>query len=492
MRLVRRSVLRRDIVLVVAALMLGAALGRSLVSGQIMVMGLVAGVAFIVVLAQAAWLPYVAPLVIVATFAEPYGLPQFGIPGNPFLSDLVLIAAFAAWLLVLRNPAAHGPSAFPLAPQAAVAAFLFGGIVGLIVARGNGISTADALGQMREIVFYATFWLALTAFADPRGRAVLLRAAVCIAVVLVFAQVAQGLLGPGRVLFYSDDPLRIVITCAAGPCADPWAEGFPRVRPPGLSLVYVVACFAGAYLLFGPPRRRLGVGLLLGVCVVGLLVSLNRNMLVGVIVGLLLAGLLAARRGRFAATVAVAALVVIISLAAAGEGGTDRESTILGRVLSLTSVSDLESSSTVTDRLDENNHALETLSDTPLVGIGWGVPYGNLDIKWRNGELRTESPLYIHNQYLGVWMRTGLIGLAAILAAFAISLVYGTRYLRRRRHSDDAWLGAGVIAAVTAFGISSLVGQYILNPSPAPILAGLFALAVVLQRELLQGELRGV
>jgi O-antigen ligase len=100
-----------------------------------------------------------------------------------------------------------------------------------------------------------------------------------------------------------------------------------------------------------------------------------------------------------------------------------------------------------------------------------------------DGELRTEEPLFIHNQFLGVWLRTGLLGLASLLAALVISLAYGTRWLREREGAD-AWMGAGVIAGVTALALSSLVGIYILNPASAPVLAGLVAFATVLRKDL--------
>lgn len=474
---------RKELVLISGVFLVAAVLGRSVAQGQIALAGLVAGVALVVALAQASWLPYVASTAVVATFAEPYSLPQLGVPGNPFFFDLVLFAAFAAWLLVLARPDALGPASFPLTPQLAIGGLLLGGLVGAAVGVANGIARAEALGQMREITFYATFWLALTAFAHERTRALLFRLTAGAAVVIVVAQIIQGVLGPGTLVFYSNDPLRELITCSTGFCPDPTAEGFPRVRPPGLLVVYVVGCFAAAYLLFGPRRRRMPVSALLGTCLVGILISLNRNMLIGLVVGLALAGLLAARRGRFAATLAVSALILIMALTVVRGSPGFRGSTIAERVLSLSSVSELESSSTVTDRERENGFALETLSRSPIEGVGWGVPYGMVDTEYVDGELRTEEPLFIHNQYLGLWLRTGLLGLAALLAALVLSIAYGTRWLREHE-GDDAWLGGGVIAGVTAIALSSVVGIYILNPSSAPVLAGLVALATVLRRDL--------
>lgn len=474
---------RQDLVLVSGVVLIALVLGRSLAHGQIAFAGLVSGLALVVALAQATWLPYVAAAAVVGTFAQPYSLPQLGAPGNPYLFDLVLLAAFAAWVLVLSRPGVPAPGSFPLAPRLAVTGLLLGGLMGVAVGVANGIRPNDVLRQTRELVLYTTFWLALTAFANERARSLLLRLTAGIAILVVVAQVVQGILGPGTLLFYSNDPLQELITCPSGTCPDPTAGGFPRVRPPSLPLVYVVACFAGAYLLFGPRRRRGLISVLLGTCVVGLLVSFNRNMLVGMVVGLTLAGLLAARRGRFAATLAVGALILILAVTVARTSPRFGGGEIAQRVLSLSSVSKLESSSTITDREKENGFALKALSRAPVEGIGWGGPYGLVTTTLSDGRLQSEEPLFIHNQYLGVWLRTGLLGLGSLVVALVLSIVYGTRWLRERK-GEDAWLGAGVIAAITAFALSSFVGIYILNPSSAPVLAGLVALATVLRKDL--------
>ncbi len=445
--------------------------------------GLIAGFVLVVALMQAVWLPYVACVAVIGTFASQSGLPQFGVPGNPFLSDLVLAGAFVAWFLILARTNALGPRAFPVAPQVAVLMLVVGGLVGVLVGVSNGIGPTDAMRHSRDIAFYVTFWLALTALSDPRARAVVFKIGAWTSVAMVVAQVAQGILGTSTVLFFVDDPLRDLITCSSTVCVDPTAEGFPRVRPPGLVLVYASACFAAAYLLWGPKRRRVAVGLLFAISMVGILVSQNRNMLIGLVAGLGLAGLLATRRGRLAAAIAVGLVSLSVFAAAVGGSSDARQSTVIDRVTSLTSLSELESSDTVQSRLLENSIALDTLADSPILGIGWGVSYGLSEIKFRNGEFVTEQPLFVHQQYLHIWLTAGILGLAGLLAALVLSVVSGARWLRGVG-DESAWLGAAVVATVTAVAVSSLVGIYIVNSSSGVVIAGLFALATVLQREL--------
>jgi O-Antigen ligase len=476
---VRTSV--RDSLLVLVAVGFGVALGRSIANGKITYAGLVAGFVLMVALAQRPWLPYVGCIALVASVATPSSLPQFGIPGNPTLPDLVLLAAIASWFVVLARSYADRPSTFPMAPQFAMGIFLAAAVVGVLVGQAHGATSP--LADARDIAYYATFWLALTALSGARRREFMLRLFAYAAVGVVIIQVAQGFVGPGLMLFYDADPTRELIGCSSGDCAEPWAQGFPRVRPPGLALVYVTACFAASYLLWGPRRRRRVAVALLAICMVGLLVSLNRNMLIGLVGGLVLTGLLAARRGRFAAVAAVGAALAIASIELVQVSPEFESNSIAARVVSIAAISELESSATVSLRLKENDAALDTLSKSPIEGVGWGVPYGLSEIVYRDGEFQTRDQFFIHNQYLGLWLRTGLVGLVAFLVALVLTLVYAARWLRSRPEDDDAWIGAGVITSVTAIGLSSIVAIYIIHPSWAPVLAGMIALATSLQKD---------
>jgi O-antigen ligase len=465
------------------ALVAAVALGRSIADGQIMLVGLVAGFVVIVALIQAPWLPYVACCALVATLATPSSLPQFGIPGNPTLQDLLLVAAFASWLILLSRGDAESPGNYPLPPQFAIGVFLVAAALGIVVGASNG--ARSPLVDARDIAYYASYWLALTAFTGRARRELVFRIAAYAAVAVVIAQVAQGFTGPGLMLFYDADPTRELIGCPSGDCADPWAQGFPRVRPPGIALVYVVACFAASHLLWGPQHARRRVGALLAVCGLGLLVSLNRNMLIGLTAGLVVTALVSRRRGRFAVVATVAAIVGFAAFEVAAASPELEGNSIVARVLSITAVSELESSATVSERVEENDAALDVLAESPIEGLGWGVPFGRPSLAFVDGEFQTREKHFIHNQYLALWMRAGLLGLVAFVAALAIAAAYGTRWLRTESE-DDAWIGAGVVTSVTAIAASSIVAIYLVHPTWAPVVAGLLALATTLRREQIQ------
>ena len=471
--------------LLIVAILAGAAIGRSVANDQIMFAGLLGGFVLVLVLAQRPWLPYVGCAALVATFATPSSLPQFSVPGNPTLSDLLLIAAFASWFLLLARGDVERPSAFPLAPQLVLGIFLGAAVAGIAVGRANG--GASSLVAARDIAYFSTFWLALTVFGDRERRAFMIKVAAYGAVLVVVAQIAQGFLGlePHALLRRGTasraDPVpvgrlrgsarrRLPARATSGPR--------PRLRRHVLR-VRATSC--------GDRAARGSLPCSCSPCAWSASSSsLNRNMLIGLTAGLFVTGLLTSRRGRFAVAAAVVAVGVLVSFTLAESSATVRNNSIAARVLSLSSTSELEGSATVTDRLHENNAALDSLSKSRILGIGWGASYGMREIVFQDGEFRVVSRGFIHNQYLGLWLRTGLIGLVAFLGALGLALTAGTRWMRARSEDDDAWIGAGIVTSVTAIAVSSIVAIYVIHPSWAAVIAGLMALAASLQRELVR------
>ena len=150
---------------------------------------------------------------------------------------------------------------------------VLGMFIGCMVALRRGVPLFSAMQDARNAVFFAAFWAALAAFSSARGRSVVIYIAATMAVVTVALQVAQVIAGSAHRVFETGTYANMVGVEVL--------TGAIRVRPPGLTLVYIVAAFSCCYLLWGVRRHRLLVGALLAVCIVGLLISQNRNMVIG-------------------------------------------------------------------------------------------------------------------------------------------------------------------------------------------------------------------
>ncbi len=126
---------------------------------------------------------------------------------------------------------------------------------------------------------------------------------------------------------------------------------------------------------------------------------------------------------------------------------------------------------TLADRHYENGFAERALRAHPIVGIGW-APYG-AEVLEPDGQRQQRS--FIHNQYLGVWLRAGLLGLAALLMVLLRSFLLSLRAFRR----EADWIAAGTAAAIAGIAASSAVGIYVQEEASALTLMALAALAVV-------------
>jgi O-antigen ligase len=399
--------------------------------------------AVVVIFVRSPQIPFAAILLFASTFAVAYTLPKAG-PFYP--AEAALFLGLAA-LPLLRTASFGG------AVGTFLVIFLGAIVIGIFVAEGHGVSFHDTLLSARTPVLYASFWIALAAIRTNRRRFLLIIGVTAVAISLL--SIAQFLL-PGHTLFRSGGSS--VVTSD---------NGFLRVRPPGLLLVYFGSIFALAYLFWGPKRGRLRVFVLAGLFAAAILISLNRNMLVGLTAGLVIALVVLPQRTG-AATRLVAIGIAALSIALLSGGGA-----VIQRIVSLGNVSYLQRT-TLADRQYEDAFARATIARHPISGVGWGVPYG--------ANIRTpgagviQSRGFVHNQYYELWLRMGILGPLSYLLLLGAAALAGVR-IARGSGGEDVWIGAGVVASIVALGASSIVGIYVLDAGSTPAVVALLAIA---------------
>jgi O-antigen ligase len=325
---------------------------------------------------------------------------------------------------------------------------------GIAIATGHGMALHDAFAASRFTVVLAAFWIALALFRHDRDRTLVALSMIACGVAGV--AVVQEVL-PGHVLYLGGGAaLDQVLTPQSG---------ILRVRLPG-DLVYTAEFFVAAYLLWGPRRQRrraIAMGALLAVAI---LISLNRNWIMGLVIGITVVWLLGRTDARTTLRLVFVSVVAgVVLTAASGTGLADR-------VLSLGDTSSLQQG-TLSDRHYENSYAGRALHVHPITGVGW-APYGAVVV--RPGGVR-EQRGFIHNQYLGTWLRAGILGLVALLMVLFRSFTASLGVFRR----TGDWLAAGTAAAVIGIASSSVVGIYIQEEPSAIALVTVAALSVVLR-----------
>lgn len=455
---------------VAAAVAAGAIVGH----GDIKLAALpVAGV-IAVVFARVPAAGYVAILWSVGTAVDMLALPQIGISSLRFEPAEVLLWIALGCLLFLPGDVRRAVASMLLRRESVVTAvFLLAVVGGVAVGVENGSSVHTAALDMRLMLFYAAFWPALAALA--RGRRTVFRLVSAGVVVVVLLQVAQVVVGPSTRFF-------LIASADVTSSLTSDGTGFLRVRPPGLTTVYVVAGFALARVIWGPARGRMAGWAMVAVTLSGVILSLNRNMLLGLVLGLCAAALVAPQRHRFV-VMAAGVTMVLAGFVLLAQGSAVESNAIVSRVASITNYSQLQTQ-TLDDRYYENGIALQRIRAHPLGGLGWGPDYGAMLLSSDDGFLVSQPRPFMHEQYLWIWMRAGLIGLLALIAMLAIGIWNGARWCRQRHGEEDAWLGAGVVVALVAMAASSNVAIYLTPPDSTVPLVGVLALAAVMRRDL--------
>lgn len=142
--------------------------------------------------------------------------------------------------------------------------------------------------------------------------------------------------------------------------------------------------------------------------------------------------------------VAAAGGALVLGLAGAGALGSTGTA-LADRVFSVFSGKALAEDS-LADRERENNAAMATLRESPLMGTGVGVPYGGEIVSYDNLHDRpvVEARPWIHNQYLRMWLWFGGFGLLMIgLLMVRVASVVVHSWLRR----------TPATVAIVAFGL---------------------------------------
>jgi O-antigen ligase len=453
-----------------AAVVVGALLGR----GEVKVALLPLAGLLVLFSAGVPSAGYTAVLWSVGTAVDMLAPPQVDISSLRFTpAEILLWIALGSLVLLPRDVRRALRDLARRRESVAMALFLIAVVAGVAVGMENGASLHKAAFDMRLMLFYAAFWPALAALT--RGRELVVRLVCAGVVVVVVLQILQVVVGPAKHLFV------IAPTDVASSLTSD-GTGFLRVRPPGLTTVYIVTAFALARLLWGPARRRLPGAAIACVGLTGVILSLNRNMLLGLALGLCVATLISPQRHRF--VVLVATLGVVVSafglLAQSQSAGSNA---VVSRIASITNYPKLKQQ-TLADRYYENDIALRRIRAHPIGGLGWGPDYGAVVLSSDDGFLVTKPRSFMHEQYLWIWMRAGIVGLLSLIAALAFGLWNGARWSRARHGKEDAWLGVGIVVSLVAMAASSNVAIYLTPPDSTVPLVGVLALAAVMRRDL--------
>jgi putative inorganic carbon (hco3(-)) transporter len=411
--------------------MLAAVLGLSPIA-------LLAGVVTLTCVAYSVWRVDPAYTLSLAIVLSPLAgnWQQLGIPGVLAPDRLLLTAGIAQ--VLLRAPAIRDRPPVRLVPAHALLALAIiyavcsAFFAHTLSSRHSLLEIIDSFG----ILPFLTFLAAPLAFRTKRQRAVLLVALVALGgylgLTVLFETVhLDALVFPKYIL---NPNYGIHVGRGRGPFVDAVANGF------GL-FVCAVACGV-AIATWSRLRARLIAALVGVLCIVGVLLSVERSVCIGALVGSMVAMLATRQLRRYLLPAAAVAVIAIAAAVVLIPGLSQRISTRYNQV------------GTVWDRENLIVAAVNMIKARPLTGFGWGRFQDFSEDYFRQSQNipLTATSIDIHNFVLLYAVELGLPGVT--LWAFGLLAGVGTALLTRGPPDHARWR-VGLLAIALMFVVVS-------------------------------------
>jgi len=218
-----------------------------------------------------------------------------------------------------------------------------------------------------------------------------------------------------------------------------------------------------------------------------LLLGYSRNYFVALAAGVTVIVLLRTERWksrlRHAALMLAVGLVAFLILSLAlRKMAPDYWSAFEDRIISSFTPAESDAVWQFGSRLYEIEMATEHIRQHPILGLGAGMSYRDiLPFEYQQADI-SENPddamHYMHDIYLYIWMKYGLIG--AVAGGWVVLHFLKRAWLLTRSDRREAVLFVGIVASFLALAASNLVSPSFVDSAAAPTVVGVMAALVEL------------
>jgi len=430
-------------------LLLGAA---CLWFSPLWVLGGVLGVLFLVAIAYRPELGLLAIVLITSGLIDFERLPLLSMgPISLHITDVILLYLLA--LVLAKALVVPSFKVVRTALDVPLMWFYFAILLSAVLAIGQpSVGTSFVLRRLRPLTYYLSFFAVTNLIRHRRQLTVLINGLLVIAVLASLVVLVQVLF-PSLHLAKSG-------TLELATAGREYA-GVVRTYIQADRLIYPMLLVSVCSLILGgrwlPPTLELARA---GILATGIFLSFQRGYWLTVSAMLGLLGVLASwpQRSRMLrwALASVVAVTLIVSLP--GGGGDQYMAAAWDRLVWGMRPETLAQDDSMQARVMETRHAIQSIAQQPLLGIGLGNFYRPAvadDAYWMPDDPSIGLRWYMHNAYLWVWVMMGLMGLIPFVWLFASAL---TRGFARWRKIDDPKLRAVVLGSTLA-----ILGQAINN-----------------------------
>ena len=377
-------------------------------------------------------------------------IPVFG--GGLKPTDILLVATLAGW--AVRQLAFRRSSWIPVPVVGLSLAFVAWGLVSAVAGIQHGAFYKDSLLELRPLLQYTLVVPILTEFSS-RDIQRLCRLFLIAAFLVAIRALHLYLQGKGLEASYTGGAIRIMDV--------------------GFSPLLIGSLMALAFYI-GSERRRAIYALVSFVTLLGLVVTMQRSAFLALPVSVFAMTFLLSHRHRLRLAAGVSLVCVLVvggaaatSLGSAGK--TNLLSAVTGRFLS---IADFGQDVSAQHRLREWTSALAIVRRHPLTGGGLGTRVGFYspmygEVQKRMGYWSTD--IYMHNSYMWVMTKMGIVGLACLLALLVATVREVLAGARLPRGNIQASLFAGLFATLATFVIASFFGPLLNEDVSTPVVA---------------------
>lgn len=450
----------------------------------------VVAVVLLALIARRLYIGVIASMLVAASFLHIAVIPKPITLGGQGLNAAELLIVFMLAVVLVRSLVERrfeflrSPITLPLLLLSLAIMVSVGAAYAKYLESPKGVFPFTLYNDARPMFYYSLFFVVAFGIRTRQELRILVAALIIIAAAVAVLMIVQYALGHEQRVFMG--------TRWAAPRVEelgPDEEGVTRSLPPGLALMYVLFPAVTCLACMGKGRSSRLLGLASVLIAIGLLLSFTRMYWLSVSAAMVVIWMLVdssmKRRLLTFGTVALTAsvlLTIAFSTFAPGAARARFSHALYDRLASTVTRSTVYSPG-LQNRIQENRSALELIKRNVIFGVGLGTPLHRTQVIRPGYNTQVIVPIYrIHNSYLDLWARFGLLG---VLSFVWLSVAFLARSLLLFFHAQEPVhkvLGLTFFAAQIQFMMHATVGMSVPQIFNATTIALCWGLVEVMWR----------
>ena len=378
--------------------------------------------------------------------------------GDLFLSDVLIIIMLLGRLLkrvTINCVVIPKPMGYPILAYIFVAIFTF-----LYTITSTSVSISTAGMDLRVFFYLSLFFLVYYYIKSDKQLRSFLMAIGILAVILSIIQIVQWIIG------YDNDILggRIMELTTAGKNF----RNVGRVVLPGTSIIFFTLNVIFSIYIFKRLHFKWRLLLLIGIVLlsIGIILTFLRALWVAIFIAAAIVTFKARRRMTVYPRIIMLLIGACLLVSLIGQTKILRsfaiKEAVSDRAMSIINPQKTLQHDTMLVRLIEIRYAWKKIVENPLIGIGFKTSYRPLifgNVKYEKSNAGT----FVHNGYLSIQLKMGLLGSLAFLWMIITFFYRVTKFWRKIKDSFYQAVVLGVSVSIVGILVFSLT-------SPDPLI----------------------